>query len=149
MTPTKERGIDEQVRRHLAERNIRYTRGRKALIKAVQLAAGPLSAAELHSQVKRSVPISSLYRSLAILEEVGILSLHHGQGKVARFELAEWLTGHHHHVLCIECGKVDDVELDDDSEQLLNRLAADAGGRVGYVESGHRLEIEGLCRKCR
>lgn len=149
MSPLIEPRIDEQVRRHLAERNIRYTRGRKALIKAVQLAGGPLSAAELHSQVKRSVPISSLYRSLATLEEAGVLSLHHGQGKIARFELAEWLTGHHHHVLCIECGKVDDVELDDDSEQLLERLATVAGGQLGFQESGHRLEIEGLCRKCR
>jgi Fur family ferric uptake transcriptional regulator len=145
----KERGIDELVRGRLAERNIRYTGGRKALIKAVQLAGGPQSAAEIHKQVKRSVPISSLYRSLAILEEAGVLSLHHGQGKVARFELAEWLTGHHHHVMCIECGKVDDIELDEASEHLLQRLAAQAGGRAGYEESGHRLEIEGLCRRCR
>lgn len=144
----KERGIDELVRGRLAERNIRYTGGRKALIKAVQLAGGPQSAAEIHKQVKRSVPISSLYRSLAILEEAGVLSPHHGQGKVARFELAEWLAGHHHHVMCIECGKVDDIELDEPSERLLQRLAAQAGRRAGYEESGHRLEIEGLCRKC-
>lgn len=143
----KEREIDELVRGRLSERNIRYTGGRKALIRAVQSARGPQSAAEIHKQVKRSVPISSLYRSLAIMEEAGVLSLH--QGKVTRFELAEWLTGHHHHLLCIECGKVDDVELDDASEHLLTRLAAKAGGRAGYEESGHRLEIEGLCRKCR
>lgn len=145
----KEREIDALVRGRLAERNIRYTGGRKALIKAVQLAAGPQSVAEIHKQVKRSVPVSSLYRSLATLEEAGVLTLHHGQGKVARYELAEWLTGHHHHVLCIECGKVDDIELDEASEHLLKRLAAQAGVRAGYEESGHRLEIEGLCRKCR
>jgi len=143
----KEREIDELVRGRLSERNIRYTAGRKALIKAVQLAGGPQSAAEIHKQVRRSVPISSLYRSLAILEAAGVLSLH--QGKVARFELAEWLTGHHHHVLCIECGTVDDIELDEASEELLKRLAAEAGGQAGYEESGHRLEIEGLCRRCR
>jgi Fe2+ or Zn2+ uptake regulation protein len=145
----REREIDELVRGRLSEQSIRYTGGRKALIKAIQLAGGPQSAAEIHKQVKRSVPISSLYRSLAILEEAGVLSPHHGQGKVARFELAEWLTGHHHHVLCIECGKVDDIELDEASEQLLKHLAAEAGARAGYEESGHRLEIEGLCRKCR
>lgn len=145
----KEREIDELVRGRLSEQSIRYTGGRKALIKAIQMAGGPQSAAEIHKQVKRSVPISSLYRSLAMLEAAGVLSPHHGQGKVARFELAEWLTGHHHHVLCIECGKVDDIELDEASEQLLKRLAAEAGGRAGYQESGHRLEIEGLCSKCR
>ena len=145
----KEREIDELVRGRLAERNIRYTNGRKRLIKALQLASGPQSVAELYERVRRSVPVSSLYRSLAMLEQAGVLRLHHGQGKVARFELAEWLTGHHHHLFCIECGKVDDVELDADSERLLNRVAAKAGGRAGYVESGHRLEIEGLCRSCR
>ncbi|HEY7564375.1 MAG TPA: Fur family transcriptional regulator [Acidimicrobiia bacterium] len=142
------RELDELVGNRLAEHSIRYTRGRRRLVGNLELANGPQSAAEIHRQMRRSVPISSLYRSLSVLEEAGILTLHRGSGKVAKYELSEWLTGHHHHILCVECGRVDDIELTKESERLLDSIAADAGGKAGFRESRHRLEIEGLCREC-
>jgi len=142
----KDREIDETIREYLAEREIRYTGGRRAVVRALQIAAGPQSAAELHLRLRRAVPLSSLYRSLATLEEAGLLSLH--QGKVARYELAEWLTGHHHHLICLECGAVGDFELEMKAEDQLLGLVARAGRQAGYQVRGHSLEVEGLCRGC-
>ena len=44
----KEREIDETIKDYLAGRDIRYTGGRRAVVRALQIAAGPQSAAELH-----------------------------------------------------------------------------------------------------
>jgi Fur family transcriptional regulator, ferric uptake regulator len=144
----KDREIDETIRQYLAERDIRYTGGRRAVVRALEIAAGPQSAAELHLRLRR-LPLSSLYRSLAILEEAGLLSLHHGQGKVSRYELAEWLTGHHHHLVCIECGAMGDFELEARAEEQLLNIVASAGRKAGYQVRGHSLEVEGLCGSCR
>ena len=145
----KEREIDETIKDYLAGRDIRYTGGRRAFIRALQIAAEPQSAAEIHLRLRRTIPLSSLYRSLARLEEAGLLSLHHGQGKVARYELAEWLSGHHHHVVCLECGAMSDFELEAKAEEQLLGLVANAGRKAGYQVRGHSLEVEGLCQSCR
>lgn len=139
---------NEAVRRRLAERDVRYTRGRQTVVKALQRVNGPQSAADLHGRI-RSVPLSSLYRSLTVLDDAGVLRKHHDADGLARFELAEWLAGHHHHVVCTECGLVEDVELDADAETTLHDLAAAVAHRAGYEVSDHVLEIEGVCGGCR
>lgn len=140
--------IHEEVRSRLAYHEIRYTGGRQAVIKALQRVNGPQSAADLHERVK-SVPLSSLYRSLTVLDEAGVLRKHHDADGLARFELAEWLTGHHHHVVCVECGMVEDVELDKKAEKMLDQLAEALAAAAGYQLDGHVLEVEGVCGSCR
>lgn len=139
--------LHESVRRHLAEREIRYTRGRQSIITTLLRLAGPESAADLHGRV--DVPLSSLYRSLTVLDEAGVLVRHHDADGLARFELAEWLTGHHHHLVCVSCGTVEDFEPGEGAEAKLADLARRVGEEAGYNVTGHNLEVEGLCRQCR
>lgn len=147
-TPTSETSeLHESVRRRLAEHEVRYTNGRRAVVTTLVKLGGPESAAELHRRLRR-VPLSSLYRSLTVLDEAGVLVKHHDTDGLARFELAEWLTGHHHHVVCIDCGSVADVELSADAEAVLDRLAEEVGREAGYTVSGHNLEVEGVCGSC-
>ena len=117
------------------------------MVRALQIAAGPQSAAELHQRLRRTIPLSSLYRSLAMLEEAGLLSLHHGQGKVARYELAEWLSGHHHHLVCLECGAMGDFELEARAEEQLLDLVASAGRKAGYQVRGSQSRGRGALRE--
>lgn len=140
--------LQREIRQHLHDRDIRYTSGRQAVIKALQRAGGPRSAAELRARL-RSVPLSSLYRSLATLDEAGVLRKHHDADGLARFELAEWLAGHHHHLVCIECGVVKDVEIGEDSEAAMRKIAAQVAARAEYKMSDHVLEVEGVCSNCR
>lgn len=139
--------LHESVRRRLAEHEIRYTSGRRAVVTTMVRLAGPESAAELHRRM--DVPLSSLYRSLTVLDEAGVLVKHHDAGGLARFELAEWLSGHHHHLVCIDCGAVEDVELSQGNESALERLASAMAAGAGYDLTGHNLEVEGLCPQCR
>lgn len=139
--------LHEAVRRHLAEREVRYTTGRKAIVTTMVRLGGPESATGLHQRI--DVPLSSLYRSLTVLDQAGVLVKHHDAGGLARFELAEWLTGHHHHVVCVDCGTVEDVELAETAESMIDDLAALLADRAGYDLTGHNLEIEGVCGECR
>lgn len=95
------------------------------------------------------MPLSSLYRSLTVLEECGVVVPHHGQRGVTRYELAEWLSGHHHHLVCVECGRVDDVALPATAEREMETIAASVGRTADFVAVGHTLEIEGRCGGCR
>ena len=141
--------IDDQIESRLAKSEIRYTRGRRQVVGALARAVGPRSASDLHSDLDRDLPLSSLYRSLAILTEADVLARHHGKGRVTRYELAEWLVGHHHHVRCEICGSLDDIRLSDKSETALKEMVSSATATRGFVATGHSLEIVGHCTTCR
>ncbi len=140
--------IDRQVERHLGEKDVRYTSGRRRVVRALHKSEGPQAASDLHRTLRSSVPLSSLYRSLSVLDANGVLQKHHDAAGLARFELAEWLTGHHHHLVCVDCNQVVDIELDAASERALAVLAESAGRERGYVIVDHALEIEGTCARC-
>ena len=53
-------------------------------------------------------------------------------GGITRYEMAEWLAGHHHHLVCIECGAVEDIELPEGLELELERLVGQVSG-LGLV----------------
>ena len=140
--------IEAEVSERLRCTGLRLTPGRRRVVAALTDAGGPRTAAEIHAHLRRRIPLSSLYRSLAVLEESGVLASHHGSGPQRKYELAEWLRGHHHHLVCLGCGRIEDVELDDQAERTLHGLAGEVAAGSGYAASGHRLEIEGLCGGC-
>ena len=113
-----------------------------------ETAGGPRSAAQLHAAVGGDVPLSSLYRSLTVLSEAGVLERSHGPDGMARFELAEWLRGHHHHLVCIECGSVEDIDVGAADEDALGALADRIATARGFVTRGHRIDVEGICGRC-
>lgn len=139
--------LDREIEQRLSDTGIRFTKGRKAVTAALARADGPRSAAELHEVIEPAVPLSSLYRSLAVLEEAGVLVPHFGQS-VSRYELADWLAGHHHHLVCLECGAVDDVELPEDLETRISKLVEEVGSLTTFSPTDHSLEIEGKCSRC-
>ena len=139
--------INRTVESRLKERDVRYTAGRRAVIEALAAADGPLSASELHAEVD-ALPLSSLYRSLSTLEAAGVIEPHNAVRGVTRYELSEWLRGHHHHLICVECGSVDDVSVDAEQEQQVEKLVAAIGAHAGFAPTGHSFEIEGRCSRC-
>ena len=139
--------INRTVESRLKERDVRYTAGRRAVIEALAAADGPLSASELHASVD-ALPLSSLYRSLSTLEAAGVIEPHNAVRGVTRYELSEWLRGHHHHLICVECGSVDDVSVDAEQEQQVEKLVAAIGAHAGFAPTGHSFEIEGRCSRC-
>jgi Fur family ferric uptake transcriptional regulator len=140
--------LDKSIEERLLGAGARYTAARQAVMRALLRAGGPRSAAELHQNMRRSIPLSSLYRSLAVLEEAGVLIPHHGRRGLTRYEPAEWLSGHHHHLVCTSCGTVEDVAVAPAEERQMKRLLGAIASRVGFEPEGHTLEIEGRCSRC-
>ena len=139
--------IHRQVEQRLTDHDVRYTRGRRAVVDALEAADGPRSAAELAPDLP-SVPVSSLYRTLSVLEEADVVVPHLSTKGVARYELAEWLAGHHHHLVCVECGRVEDIDVPERYEAQVHDLVGSLASRASFTAINHALEIEGMCSEC-
>jgi Fe2+ or Zn2+ uptake regulation protein len=134
---------DERLRRD----GQRYTTNRRALVDALGGSDRPLSMGEL---LERSdgMAQSSAYRNLAILEEAGVVHRLVTSDDTARYELAEDLTGHHHHVICDSCGSVLDIDAPAELERGVHELAASVAATHGFVVAHHRLDLVGTCAAC-
>ncbi len=128
---------------------MRFTRARRLVIELLEETAGPLSAGDLVEAIEGAIPVSSLYRTLSILEESGLITRFPDQSGLARYELAEWLSGHHHHLTCAVCGATSDVPVPRDLEATLTDIAAEVGRRFAFGVTGHRLDLQGVCTRCR
>lgn len=140
--------MEQQIVARLHASDIRYTPGRRTVVQALSVADGPRSASDLHADLGEKIPLSSLYRSLSTLTDAGVLAPHHGSRGITRYELAEWLMGHHHHLLCNICGAMHDIELPREQEHVLRDIASSASIGRDFVATGHSLEIGGHCRTC-
>jgi len=140
--------MEREIETHLKQEDVRFTTGRRLVVAALAGSEGPLSAAELHDVIGERVPLSSLYRSLSVLEDAGVLVPHFGLKGVTRYELADWIQGHHHHLVCVDCGSVEDVLLPPEYEQRIQTLVDEIGVHARFAPTDHTLEIEGRCAKC-
>jgi Fe2+ or Zn2+ uptake regulation protein len=63
--------------------------------------------------------------------------------------MAEWLAGHHHHLVCIECGAVEDIQLSRSLERQLETVVDQVSAVSSFNAVGHSLEVDGRCKRCR
>jgi hypothetical protein len=140
--------LHRQVDERLRTRDQRYTGSRRKIVEALAAMAGPVTLPTLLGHAP-SLAQSSAYRNLAVLEEVGIVRrLVHGADH-AFYELAEDLTGHHHHLICERCGSVQDVTLSARLEESLDGAIDDLAKAQGFVPRHHTIDIHGVCAACR
>lgn len=139
--------IDDEVATLLREADQRYTDGRRRLVAALQAGEGPLTMSQI-VEADDTLAQSSVYRNLTILEEVGIVTRIVTNGDFARYELAENLTEHHHHLICTSCGDVTDFSLSGRVETTLDRALAESATKAGFTPSAHRLDLLGTCADC-
>jgi Fur family transcriptional regulator, ferric uptake regulator len=139
--------IHEAAALKLREVEQLYTSGRRELVELLVSLARPVTMAELQ-EAKPALNQSSVYRNLTVLEEVGVVQKVAGAGDRALFELAEDLIGHHHHLICTACGRVDDFVVPHDSELNLDALLDRVAEAAGFRADGHRLDLLGTCSSC-
>ena len=125
----------------------RYTTVRRRLVQVLADAHGPRSVPELMAAIG-DLPQSSVYRNLADLVQAGVTHRVQTTDDLARFELAEDLAGHHHHLVCTGCGEVVDVTLSRAAERAVGRAAEEIAAAARYRPGGHRLDLFGLCERC-
>lgn len=139
--------LHSTVAARLARADGRYTDGRRALVDVLLAAGRPLTVEDILDRSPR-VRQSSVYRNLAVFEESGLVHRVAGHDEFTRYELAEEIVGHHHHVACRSCGAVADVELPHDVEEALERTLGELAARNRITVEAHRLDLVGLCRDC-
>lgn len=139
--------VDDEVAALLRRGDQRYTSGRRRIVAALQAGDGPLTITQILAE-DGGLAQSSVYRNLTILEEVGAVTRIVTSDDFARYELAEHLTEHHHHLICAACGDVADFSLDDGTEDTLDRALAVAAKRAGFDVESHRLDLIGVCADC-
>lgn len=125
----------------------RYTAGRRALVDLLAAADHPVTIPQLLEQ-RPDLAQSSVYRNLAVLERAGVVHRVVTSGEFGRYELAEDLTRHHHHLICSNCGDVADFTVPAPVEHELETALSRAARRAGFRASGHRLDLVGTCASC-
>src|SRR5439155_17243392 len=125
----------------------RYTRNRVALVEVLAAAARPLTIAEV-IEAGTGLPQSSVYRNLSVLEQAGAVRRVMGVDEFARYELAEDLTEHHHHLVCLSCGTVADFTVSAGLERAMAGAVAEVLEGTGFTAESHRLDLLGECRVC-
>jgi Fe2+ or Zn2+ uptake regulation protein len=140
--------FDRSVTSRLDADSQRYTSKRRALVELLAAADRPLTMPEL-VEMGDGLAQSSLYRNLSVLEAAGVVRRVVTENEFARFELAEDLTGHHHHhLVCSGCGSVEDVTFPDAFEQQLEGALESVAASSRFTVTAHRLDLVGLCSAC-
>lgn len=140
--------VHDDIEARLRRDRQRYTAARRQLVDLLLELDRPWSIAELLDG-DASLSQSSTYRNLALLEHAGVVRRLAGPDDVARFELAEDVTGdHHHHLVCSSCGRIDDVDVDPDVELAVHDAVEQARTAHGFTTEFHRLELVGTCTDC-
>lgn len=139
--------IDDVATRRLRAADQRYTRGRRRVVHVLDHGDGPMTIPQILA-ADSGLAQSSVYRNLAILEEVGLVTRIVTGDDHAHYELAEDLTEHHHHMICSSCGDVADFGLQPKVESELERALVRVAKRSGFSAEGHRLDLVGTCQEC-
>jgi Fur family ferric uptake transcriptional regulator len=128
----------------LRERGLRMTPQRRAIVGEIMRTQGHISPTALVRRVQGEMPgvnASTIYRTLSLLEEVGVLAHAHLEGG-AEYHRAEEPA--HVHLACSNCGAEDDLSIDE-----ANELADLIVARHDFEPDLTHFAISGLCGECR
>jgi Fur family ferric uptake transcriptional regulator len=129
----------------LRQRGYKITPQRRKIIGAIIGTHEHLTPTAIHELVQRdhtSIGLVTVYRTLEMLAELGLICETHAGGS-CRSYLMRRPAEHHHHLICSDCGKVIDFT-DCGLGELERKLTAETRFKI----NGHLLEFLGQCREC-
>ena len=134
--------MESRIERLCVERGLKMTGQRRVIARVLSDAGDHPDVEELYRRataLDSRISIATVYRTVRLLEEKGILERRDFGGGRARYEPSE--HGHHHHLIDVETGRVIEFE-DAEHERVLAAIAA----RLGFDLVSHRLELFGRRR---
>ena len=134
----------EALRHHLSKHNLKLTRQRE-LILVEFLKKEHITAEEMYHQLAKKDPhlgLATIYRTLNLFCEVGFAQARHFGSQTQYDNVSH--KGHHDHLICTGCGKIVEFENED-----IERLQEEVASGHGFTIKTHKLELYGLCSKCR
>lgn len=140
--------VDQLIASQLQAVGQRYTSNRRRLISILLRSSKPLSINQI-LDMDPELAQSSVYRNLTILEEAGSIARIVTSADHARYELAEEILEHHHHIICSPCGEILDFRLSDSIEETLEASLQEIADQLGFTLDTHRLDLIGTCTLCK
>ena len=122
------------------QRGVRLTEHRKLIAKVMSESESHPDVAELHKKVSKfnsAISIATVYRTVKLFEEAGIVSKHDFKGNKSRYEQVP--EEHHDHLIDVNSGEITEF-VNEEIEKLQKQVAE----KLGYKLVDHRLELYGL-----
>jgi len=130
----------------------RVTRPRLAVVAALERSAAHLSADEIRRAVRAAgepAGLTTVYRTLALLERMQLVVRHEFGDGECRYELADgWHKVHHHHLVCSACGTVTEYRAFKEENALVARMQEVLSRKYRFTIRGHQFNFVGLCARC-
>jgi Fur family transcriptional regulator, ferric uptake regulator len=142
----RESGMKKELLKGLfKDKSLRISQPRFLVYEELSRARMPLSPQELYQGLlkkHRKIGLTSIYRSLDRFESLGMV-FKIVRGPTIRYKLCR-LRNHHHHIICIACGRITEFDYCDISSWV-SRVAES----TGYQVTDHQFSFTGLCGSCR
>nr|WP_042359242.1 Fur family transcriptional regulator [Geomicrobium sp. JCM 19055] len=138
----------DYIKKQLHSQSYKLTPQREATVEVLlENEEDHLSAEDVYLLVKDKAPeigLATVYRTLELLNELEIVDkINFGDG-VSRYDLRKEGANHsHHHLVCIQCGDVSEIE-----EDLLGEVEVKVEREWQFKIKDHRLTFHGVCSKC-
>ncbi|MBF0890526.1 transcriptional repressor [Gluconobacter sp. LMG 1744] len=130
---------DSHIARLCVESGLKMTGQRRVIAHVLSIADDHPDVEELYrraSEIDSRISVATVYRTVRLLEEKGILERRDFGGGRARYEASD--SGNHYHLIDVDSGRVIEFE-DDEPVRLLEQLAQ----RLGFDLVSHRIELFG------
>lgn len=123
--------------------NMRLTTQRQVILEELSKVTSHPTANEVYDMVRKRLPrigLGTVYRNLELMAESGIILKLEVGGSQKRFDAT---TDLHYHIRCLQCGKVDDIDIP--VQQEINQMAS---AHTDYQVLNHHIEFSGICAEC-
>jgi Fur family ferric uptake transcriptional regulator len=139
----------EKLKISLKQKGYKLTPQRRAIVDIIiQNAGSHLTTEELYDLVKTECPeigLATVYRTVQLLEELGVVSKLDLNDGCYRYELVREDENHqHHHLICSQCEKVIEVQGD-----LLEVLEHEIESKYDFKIKNHSVKFYGICSECK
>ena len=135
--------MNETIEKKCISKGVKLTDQRKIIAKVMSKSDDHPNVDELYNRVSKIDPkisIATVYRTVKLFEEAGILAKHDFKGGKARYE--ELSESHHDHLIDIKTGEI--IEFVDEEIEKLQKKVAE---KYGYKLVDHKLELYGIKKK--
>ncbi len=135
--------MSEIIEQKCIAKGVKLTDQRKIIAKIMSDSQDHPNVDELYkraSKIDSKISIATVYRTVKLFEEAGIIAKHDFKGGKARYE--ELNEGHHDHLIDIKTGEI--IEFVDEEIEKLQKKVAD---KYGYKLVDHKLELYGIKKK--
>lgn len=139
---------ERSIKGILQDKGFKYTQQRQQIYEIfLENTDRHMTTEEVFLETKQAgynIGIATVYRTVQLLEEIGLITAITFKDGLVRYELRDQDEGHaHHHVICNECNKVIEVDID-----LLHPLEDLIENRTGFHILDHHLKFYGYCSDC-